>query len=112
METIKKRFQYLLNSKHITPYRLAKNTQVSAATYSRILTQDNTPNTSTISVICNYFNCNENWLTNGEGPIYKNETTNTEERITRLEKSLKNTQKDIFRLMRIISGLDDEKKEL
>ena len=112
METIKKRFQYLLNSKHITPYRLAKNTNVSAATYSRILTQDNTPNTSTISVICNYFNCNENWLTNGEGPIYKNETVTTEERITRLENAHKSLQKDIFRLYRIINGLQEENKDL
>lgn len=72
MKTIKERLAYLLDKQNITPYKLAKETGVSGATISRILSESNVPNISTISCICNYFNVNEDWFRAGKGDIFKN----------------------------------------
>lgn len=72
MKTIKERLVYLLEKQNITPYKLAKETGISGATLSRILSESNVPNNSTISCICNYFNVNEDWLRAGIGEIFKN----------------------------------------
>ena len=66
MNTIQERFQFLLESKGLTPYQLSKKTGISDATLGRILNKGSKPNSKTMESLCKYFDITEEWFLTGK----------------------------------------------
>lgn len=67
----KDRLRNILDSKHISSYKVAKETQISKATMVNYLDGRTNPTRVNIKLISDFLGVNEEWLLNGEGEMLK-----------------------------------------
>ena len=104
---MKTRIQTLRNSLGLSQAEFGEKLGISGPAVSKIESGVNQPSERTIKLICNTFNVREQWLTNGEEPIYK-----TEYAIQRINEMFKDRTEYFRANMRGLWSMDDATWEI
>lgn len=109
---MKDRIALVIKESNLKKSEFAETIKVSPASISQLCSGVNKPSKQTVTLICEKFNVNPEWLTEGNGPMYKPVRDEENELIDRFMEEIDNPMRStIVAIIKSYMALDQKDKE-